>query len=707
MNSPPIPQPGRPHPLGARWNGHGVNFAVHAPDATAVTLCLFEDRHANTPSQEFMLTERSATIWHGYLPDASPGLAYGLRVDGPWEPQHGLRFNPCKLLVDPHALALSGDIVWNEAVFGHVPNQLDERNDIDSAAFVPRSLVVDPTFDWGDDAPPRTPWHRSLIYECHVGHLTAAHPELPDELRGTYLGLCSEPILAHLTRLGVTAVELLPVHARISEHALVERGLQNSWGYNTLGFLAPDARFASGDDGRQVAEFQQMVKVLHAAGIEVILDVVYNHTCEADLQGPTLSWRGLDNAGYYHHALDNPAGLIDVTGCGNSIDASSNPGLRMIMDSLRHWVEVMHVDGFRFDLAGTLGRPKGAGPPDGRFFDIVSQDPQLASTKLIAEPWDIRSDGHIQGGLPSKWSEWNGRYRDRVRQFWRGDSGHRSNLASRISGSADLVSGATRRSINFITCHDGFSLADLVTYEAKHNEANGEDNRDGSNDNSSCHWGVEGESDDPAIRALRERARRNMLATLMISVGVPMLLSGDELSHSNRGNNNVYCQSGELVQLDWALDSERTDFLEFVRHVSEVTRRHPVLMRRRHFTGEHRYELGGKDLTWIHADGREFSEDDWNNPDDPVLGALLAGTAVDFLDGQGHWITGPDLAFLLNAGSESVRFKLPGRGNSVGWTRLIDTSDPALHGEKLTPPVEDVGLPGHSLLLLRLDEPYT
>jgi len=704
MDSPTIPLPGRPAPLGARWDGHGVNFAVHAPAATSVTICLFDDRHANTPSREFLLTERSTTIWHGYLPGAAPGLAYGLRVDGPWEPQHGLRFNHRKLLVDPHALALSGDIRWDDAVFGHVPGRLDERSESDSAAFVPRALVVDPTFDWEGDSPPHTPWHRSLIYECHVGHLTAAHPELPEELRGRYLGLGSEPIVSHLTALGVTAVELLPIHARISEHNLVKRGLSNAWGYNTLGFLAPDARFATGDDGRQVAEFQQMVKRLHTAGIEVILDVVYNHTCESAVDGPTLSWRGLDNTDYYHHDPGDPAGLIDVTGCGNSIDASANPGLRMIMDSLRHWVEVMHVDGFRFDLASTLGRPRGAGPPDGRFFDIVSQDPVLSSTKLIAEPWDIGPDGQIQGGLPSKWSEWNGRYRDRVRQFWRGDGGQRAALASRLSGSADLVSGSTRRSINFITCHDGFTLADLVTYEDKHNEANGEENRDGSNDNYSCHWGVEGETDDPAIRSLRARARRNMIATLMVSVGVPMMLSGDELSRTQRGNNNAYCQSGELAQLDWALDAERTDFLAFVRHVSEVARRHPVLMRRRHFTGEVRSDLGGKDLTWLHADGREFSQDDWNKTDDPVLGALLAGSAVDFLDEHDLWITGPDLAFLLNAGSEPVTFRLPERGNVSGWTRLIDTDDPSRHGERVPPPASDVDLSAHSLLLLRLDE---
>lgn len=721
MTSPVRSLPGRPAPLGARWDGSGVNFAVHAPDATAVTVCLFVDRHDEQPAHELLLVERSADIWHGYLPGFGPGLAYGLRVDGPWDPALGQRFNPHKLLVDPHALALSGELRWDDAVFGHVPGELDTLNPADSAPFVPRALVIDPVFDWQGDKAPRTPWHQSLIYECHVGHLTAAHPELPPHLRGTYLGLCSEPIIAHLHSLGVTAVELLPVHARVSEHALSQRGLQNSWGYNTLGFFAPDARFASADDGRAVAEFQQMVKTLHGAGIEVILDVVYNHTCEADLQGPTLSWRGLDNGGYYHHEADNPAQMIDVTGCGNSVDASGNPGLRMIMDSLRHWVEVMHVDGFRFDLAGTLGRPRGAGPPDGRFFDMVSQDPLLARTKLIAEPWDCRSDGHIQGGLPSKWSEWNGRYRDRVRQFWRGDHDQRSALASRLSGSADLVTGATRRSINFITCHDGFTLADLVSYETKHNEANGEENRDGSDDNKACHWGVEGPTDDPTIVALRQRARRNMIATLLVSAGVPMLLSGDELSHSQQGNNNSYCQSGDLAHLDWGLNSEGSGFLAFVRHVSAVARAHPVLRRKQHFTGEHIPALRGRDLTWLRADGAELNDGDWDEGSGLVLGALLAGSAVDsegntaFYDETDEWRAEQgdqpnhhaeaDLVLLLNGGSASVTFQLPERGRHRGWTRLVDTDDPAQHGAKVATPAEHIELPAHTLWLLRLDGP--
>ncbi|MFT7464242.1 MAG: isoamylase [Pseudohongiellaceae bacterium] len=721
MSDPVRSQPGRPAPLGAHWDGSGVNFAVHAPDATAVTVCLFVDRHDAHPAHELQLLERSASIWHGYLPGFGPGLAYGLRVDGPWDPARGLRFNRHKLLVDPHALALSGSVRWADALFGHVPGQLSIRNDVDSAPFVPRSLVVEPRFDWQGDTAPRTPWHQSVIYECHVQHLTAAHPDVPPELRGTYLGLCSAPILEHLHSLGVTAVELLPVHARVSEHALVQRGLENSWGYNTLGFFAADARFASADDGRQVAEFQQMVKTLHSAGIEVILDMVYNHTCEADLQGPTVSWRGLDNGGYYHHEADNPAQMIDVTGCGNSVDASGSPGLRMIMDSLRHWVEVMHVDGFRFDLAGTLGRPRGAGPPDGRFFDIVSQDPLLARTKLIAEPWDCRADGHIQGGLPSKWSEWNGRYRDRVRQFWRGDHGQRAALASRISGSADLVAGATRRSINFITCHDGFTLADLVSYESKHNEANGEENRDGSNDNNSCHWGVEGPTDELSITALRERARRNMVATLLLSCGVPMLLSGDELSHSQQGNNNSYCQSGEDAHLSWNLNQSQSDFLAFVRHVSAVARQHPILRRKQHFTGEHNPALRGKDLSWIRAAGSELHNSDWDDESDLVLGALLVGSAVDSegnttihdpagaplpsLDHRAQPHAEADLMLLLNGSVDAQQFELPERGRAHGWTRLVDTDNPARHGTKQPTNPSTVELPAHSLILLRLDEP--
>lgn len=693
---------GAPRPLGATPTAAGINVAVHAPGASAVTVCLFDRADDPHPAREVSLWARSGDVWHGELcgDGLGPGTAYGLRVDGPWAPARGLRFNPHKLLVDPWARALTGGLSWDDALRGSTPEDDDVRDERDSAPLVPRSLVVDTSFDWRGDSPPAVPWTDTLIYEAHVGLTTARHPEVPEALRGTYLGLACEPVVEHIRSLGVTAVELLPIHAGVSERHLVERGLTNVWGYNSLGFLAPDARFASGDDGRQVAEVQELVRRLHAAGLEVILDVVYNHTAEADHQGPTLSLRGLDNPGYYHLSPDDPRFCCDTTGCGNSVDASRGPGLQLIMDSLRHWVETYHVDGFRFDLAATLGRASCHGAPDGRFFEVVAQDPLLSRVKLIAEPWDLGTEGYLVGGLPSSWSEWNGRWRDVVRGAWRGDPGLRPELASRLAGSSDFYAGEVRGGVHFVTCHDGFTLADLVSYESKHNQANGEDNRDGSDHNLSRNWGAEGPSDDPAVRAARLRARRNLVASLLLSQGVPMLLAGDELSRSQGGNNNAYCQQGPGFDLEWALDDEALAFLEFVRHVSAVRREHPVLRRRRHFSGSWDERLGGQDITWLGRDGAELLDEEWHEGD-PLLAAWLRGRAVEPDREEGP---PGDLLLVLLPAEEQATLPLPDQP-AGHWTVLVHTGDPSRHGEQLPADAASLALSGPELVLLRHDAP--
>jgi glycogen operon protein len=698
--------PGTPTPFGATWDGQGVNFALFSEHAEAVDLCLFDGSGGEDESQRIRLRERTDMIWHAYLPDVRPGQAYAYRVHGPYEPEAGHRFNPSKLLLDPYAKATVGSVRWDDALYGYTIGHPDEdrsRDERDSAPFLPRSLVVDPAFTWGHDRAPRTPWNRTVIYECHVKGMTALHPAVPEDLRGTYLGLSSDPVIDHLLTLGVTAVELLPVHQSVADRYLVERGLTNYWGYNSIGFFAPDARFATGGDGRQVAEFQSMVRAFHEAGLEVILDVVYNHTAEGNQLGPTLSFRGIDNAAYYRLTPEDPRYYMDFTGTGNSLNVLHPRTIQLIADSLRYWVQQMHVDGFRFDLAPVLGREPMMVDPGGTFFDVVMQDPVLSTVKLIAEPWDLGHDGYQIGRFPPGWAEWNGRYRDCIRRFWRGEPGQVPELASRLSGSADIYQGSGRRtyaSINFVTAHDGFTLNDLVTYEQKHNEANGEDNRDGTDDNRSRNWGVEGPTGSTRITSMRERMKRNLLATLVFSQGVAMVLGGDEMGRTQQGNNNAYCQDNELSWVSWNPSQRDRELLRFTRSVLRIFRANPVLRRRSFLTGQPIGGNGTKDLTWVRPDGREMHEDDWNDPSTHILGMLLSGQATDEVDQRGRPVIGSTVLLLLNGGARSRRFVLPKVEGSGLWQELINTARPGSRVVK----TGTVNLVAHSLMLLRFGE---
>ncbi|MGH2635920.1 MAG: glycogen debranching protein GlgX, partial [Actinomycetota bacterium] len=584
--------PGNPHPLGATWDGEGVNFALFSEHATGVELCLFEGSSNGHESARIPVGERTDLVWHAYLPDVRPGARYGYRVHGPYAPAEGHRFNPNKLLLDPYGKAFTGTIEWSDALYGYAIGHADEDlsfDERDTAANLPKAVVVDTAFTWGGDRPPRTPWNRSVIYECHVKGMTRCHPGVPPELRGTYLGMASDPILDHLLSLGVTAVELLPVHQYVDERDLVERGLRNYWGYNSIGFFAPHVAYATGWGGQQVDEFKSMVKALHKAGIEVILDVVYNHTGEGNQLGPTLSLRGIDNASYYRLRPDDRRAYMDFTGTGNSLNMLHPRTMQLIMDSLRYWINDMHVDGFRFDLAPVLARELYEVNRLGLFFDIIQQDPVISQAKLIAEPWDLGEGGYQVGNFPTGWAEWNGRYRDCVRRFWRGDPGQVPELASRLSGSSDLYEASGRRtyaSINFVTAHDGFTLHDLVSYERKHNEANGHDNRDGTDENWGRNWGAEGPTESARITAMRERMKRNFLATLALSQGVAMILGGDEMGRTQGGNNNAYCQDNEVSWVDWDLSPADRDLLDFTREVLEIVRSNAVLRRRTFLTGK-------------------------------------------------------------------------------------------------------------------------
>ncbi len=698
--------PGTPTPLGATWNGQGVNFALFSEHATGVELCLFDRREDETESRRVRLAERTDFVWHAYLPEIRPCQLYGYRVEGPYDPERGHRFNPSKLLLDPYARALAGSVEWSDALSGYAigdPREdlsLDER---DSAPGVPRSIVIDPAFTWGDDRRPRTPWNRTVIYECHVKGMTMRHPGVPERLRGTYLGLASDAILEHLGSLGVTAVELLPVHQAISERHLLDLGLTNYWGYGTIGFFAPDARFATGDRGRQVTEFKTMVKAFHSAGIEVILDVVYNHTGEGNQLGPTLCFRGIDNASYYRLIPDNGRYYLDFTGTGNSLNVAHPRTIQLIMDSLRHWVQEMHVDGFRFDLATVLAREPYEVDVGGTFFDVVLQDPVLSQVKLIAEPWDLGEGGYQVGRFPVGWAEWNGKYRDCLRRFWRGDAAQVPELASRLSGSADLYQPGGRRtyaSVNFVTCHDGFTLQDLVSYEHKRNDANGEGNRDGIDDNMSANWGVEGPTDLPAITEVRERMKRNFLATLLLSQGVPMLRGGDEIGDTQCGNNNAYCQDNEVSWIDWNLAAEDRQLLEFTTRLLSVRRRNPLLRRRSFFTGGALPGKGAKDLTWIRPDGQEMTEADWRDDQIHVIGMLLNGQASDEVDALGRPVFGDTLLLLVNGGPRSRRFALPRANGSGLWQEVLDTARPSTRLVRS----RALNLQAHSLILLRFGE---
>jgi isoamylase len=672
--------PGRPFPLGATWDGAGVNFSLFAENATKVELCLFDGPEATKESMCITLREQTAQVWHNYFPDIIPGQLYGYRVHGPFEPEKGHRFNPRKLLLDPYAKAIARDLKWDDSLFGYELQHpdadltVDER---DSAPFAPLAAVVDTSFTWGDDRPPVTPWHKTLIYEVHVKGFTKRMPGVPEKLQGTYAGLGSESAVEHLLDLGVTAVELMPVHYHVDDRFLVDRGEVNYWGYNTLSFFAPDPRYATQPTPEAaVKEFKMMVRSLHASGIEVILDVVYNHTAEGNQLGPTLSFRGVDNASYYRLAPD-PRYYMDFTGCGNTFNMRNPQVLQLIMDSLRYWVVEMHVDGFRFDLASTLARELYEVDRLGAFFDIIHQDPILSQVKLIAEPWDVGPGGYQVGSFPVLWTEWNGKYRDNVRRFWKGDGGTVSEFASRLSGSSDLYQQTGRApyaSINFITCHDGFTLEDLVSYNDKHNEANGEENRDGSSNNDSWNWGAEGPTDDPGVIDVRTRQKRNFLATLMLSQGVPMLLAGDEIGHTQQGNNNAYCQDNELTWLNWDLNDRQKDLLEFTKRLCRIWHEHPVFQRRKFFQGRALRGSDIKDISFLEPSGNEMSDEDWNRGHVKCLGVRLAGDLIGDVDERDEPIVDDTALILLNAHHEPMPFTLPQTLPGQIWERVLDTS---------------------------------
>ncbi len=680
--------PGSPYPLGATWDGLGVNFALFSEHATAVELCLFDHVDATRESARVPLREQTDMVWHGYLPDLKPGQLYGYRVHGPYEPNHGLRFNANKLLVDPYTKSIARMTRWDDALFGYTIGSpeadlsFDAR---DSAPFAPLGAVLDPSFTWGDDRPPRTPWHRTVIYEMHTKGFTKLNPLIPEPARGTYTALTLQPAIDHLLSLGITAVELMPVHHHDYDRHLVERGLSNYWGYNTLSYFAPDLRFSeSGTPLDSVREFKMMVRALHAAGIEVILDVVYNHTAEGNQLGPTLSMRGIDNSSYYRLMPDDPRVHLDFTGTGNTLNMQSPHVLQLIMDSLRYWVTEMHVDGFRFDLASTLARELYEVDRLAAFFDVIHQDPLISQVKLIAEPWDLGEGGYQVGNFPVLWTEWNGKYRDTVRRFWRGDPGVASEFATRLAGSSDLYSRSGRRpysSINFVTCHDGFTLHDLVSYNEKHNDANLESNRDGESNNSSWNCGVEGPTVDAAIRALRERQKRNFLATLLLSQGVPMLCGGDEVGRTQLGNNNAYCHDSPLTWTHWDLDGDKGKLLAFTRRMVALRRSQSTLRRRGFLRG---VPINGmKDIAWLAPGGGEMTQELWQAPDVRTIGMLLAGEAADDIDAAGLPVKGDTLLALFNAHDAAVAFTLPGPPGIAIWRAVIDTFDESREGREI------------------------
>jgi isoamylase len=693
--------PGEAYPRGSTWDGEGVNFSLFSANAEKVELCLF-DPTGRHELQRIDVRERTDDNWHVYLPEARPGLLYGYRVHGPYEPEQGQRFNPHKLLIEPYAKHLQGPLIWSDAHFGYRTGNakadlsFDRR---DSASGTPKCRVVDSAFTWGDDRPPRIGWHDTVIYEAHVRGMTIRHPEVPPHLRGTYAGLVSAPIIDHLMRLGITAIELMPVHAFVDDRHLLEKGLRNYWGYNTLGFFAPDMRYSA--TGR-ISEFKTMVKVLHSAGIEVFLDVVYNHTAEGNQLGPTIAFRGIDNASYYRLSPENPRYYTDFTGTGNTLNLQHPRVLQMLMDSLRYWVLEMHVDGFRFDLASALARELHDVDRLGSFFDTVGQDPVLSQVKLIAEPWDVGSGGYQVGNFPPGWNEWNDKYRDTLRGYWKGDAGLMSEFARRITGSPDLYEASGRKpnaSINFVTAHDGFTLEDLVSYNEKHNEANGEENRDGHNENLSWNCGVEGPSDDPQVLGLRRRQKRNLLASLLLSQGVPMILGGDELSRTQSGNNNAYCQDNELSWSDWNLDERRSEFLDFVTRIVMLRREHPVFGRRRYVRADTLTPEGLKEIIWLTPHASEMTESDWQQGFARCLGVYLAGGAIERRGHRGQLIKDSNFLLLFNAHHEMIPFRIAPELASKIWCTVLDTAEDDAFAER-RPPLE-YPLQGRSLVLLQ------
>jgi glycogen operon protein len=688
-----------------------VNFAIFSEHATKVELCLFENPEDTKEKERIVLPEYTDLVWHGYFPDLEPGQLYGFRVHGLYEPENGHRFNPNKVVLDPYAKAIGRDVRWDDSLFGYKIG--DDKKDLsfderDNAAFCPLASVIDTAFTWGDDAPPRIPWHKTLIYELHPRSFTMQHPDVSEQQRGTYAAVASEAAIRHFQSLGITAVELLPVHYHLNDRHLLDRGLTNFWGYNTLGFFAPHMEYASKHSPRKsLTEFKMMVRALHAAGMEVILDVVYNHTCEGNELGPTLSWRGVDNASYYRLSPENKRYYMDFTGCGNTLNMVHPRVLQLIMDSLRYWVTEMHIDGFRFDLASTLARELQEVNRLGAFFDIIHQDPILSQVKLIAEPWDVGPGGYQVGNFPVLWTEWNGKYRDTMRRFWKGDGGLASEVATRIAGSSDLYQADGRKpyaSINFITCHDGFSLQDLVSYDNKHNESNGENNNDGTNDNNSWNSGAEGPTEDQAIIDLRERRKRSLFASMMFSEGVPMILAGDELSHTQKGNNNVYAHDDELTWLNWNLNEREKNFLDFVRRCTQIWREQPVLQRRKFFLGRAIRGSAIKDISWFGPDGKEMSDKAWDDGAVKVLGMRLAGDEINEVDERGEPIVGDTLLVLMNAYWETIQFKLPDTKPEHVWEALVDTADPQMP-LRVCKGGEEYPLQGRSVVTLRTTKP--
>jgi isoamylase len=668
--------PGHPYPLGATWDGQGVNFALFSENADGVELCLF-DPSGKKEIERIELRERTDRSWHCYLPYCRLGQLYGYRVHGPHDPENGHRFNPNKLLLDPYAKATFGLLDWNYPHFGYTIGAEEEDlayDERDNAGGMPKCRVVDTAFTWGEDRPPRTPWDETVIYELHVKGFTNRHPNIPEELRGTYAGLASAPAIEHLKRLGVTAVELMPVHSFVDDRHLVDKGLKNYWGYNSIGFFAPDMRYSATGS---ISEFKTMVKRLHSAGLEVILDVVYNHTAEGNHLGPTLSFRGIDNAAYYRLVPDDLRYYMDFTGTGNTLNMMHPRVLQLIMDSLRYWILEMHVDGFRFDLASALARQLYEVDQLSSFFTIIHQDPVISQAKLIAEPWDVGEGGYQVGNFPIGWAEWNGKYRDVVRAYWKGDGGLVDELAYRLTGSSDLYEHGGRRpyaSINFVTAHDGFTLRDLVSYDEKHNEANGEDNGDGENHNLSHNYGVEGPTDDVEIRRIRARQRRNIMATLLLSQGVPMILSGDEMGRTQGGNNNAYCQDNEISWLDWELSVLDRNFLAFVRRMIRLRKGHPVFRRRRFFQGRELRGAEAKDIIWLTPAGREMTDEEWNSSFARYLGLQMSGLLEGEYDAQGRPEEDDDFLLLFNADRDEVIFELPPFPEEARWEVFMDTA---------------------------------
>ena len=680
--------PGKPYPQGATWDGMGVNFSIYSEAATGIDLCLF-DESGSAVKQVIPIRESTGHVWHCYIPGIKLGQLYGYRVQGPYAPEEGHRFNPSKLLIDPYAKALSQNVDWNAPVFGYPLGNPDEDLKIDTeddSSGVPKGVVTAGHFDWENDRPPMRPLHNTVIYEAHVKGLTARHPDVPDQIRGTYAGVAYPTVIEYLKKLGITAVELMPVHAFLDDKILLEKGLRNYWGYNSINFFSPDARYSSsGDRGEQIGEFKGMVKALHRAGIEVILDVVYNHTAEGNHLGPTLSFKGIDNATYYRLVTDQPRYYMDYTGTGNTLNVRHPQVLKLIMDSLRYWITEMHVDGFRFDLAAALARELHQVDRLSSFFDVINQDPLISQVKLIAEPWDVGDGGYQVGRFPTLWAEWNGRYRDVVRRYWKGDDGQLAEFGYRLTGSSDLYQHDGRHptaSVNFVTAHDGFTLRDLVSYNDKHNEANGEENRDGTNDNHSWNHGAEGETQDPSILALRERQERNFLATLMLSQGLPMLCGGDELGRTQQGNNNAYAQDTEVSWFDWNVTESRRGLLEFTRRLIQIRKAHPNFHRRRFFQDRRidpdapDREVNGsveQDILWLRPDGKEMTQDEWHAGWVRCFGLWLNGRTLDEVNAVGEQIHDDTFLILFNPHHESVRFTLSPPRPETGWQLCLDT----------------------------------